>query len=420
MPDKSLVQELVNQMDAFPVIDTHEHNVNESDYIAEKMDVCKLLCFAPYLISSGMSEKDVEECASDAVPLERRWEKLKPYLEHIKCTPGYLCARAALRDLYGFDDIADNNYRKISERLQRERKKGFYRKIIKDRCNIAAILNNVHHLDYDRKWFTLVMYTNRFYPVYSRAYREQFEKEYGVALHSLRDLERYAERTIAEWKKLGVVAIKFTKSYWLVMRTEKVTRADAERLFNRSFEHLGEGFTDAQAKPLVDYMIHFLIQLAVKHDLPVAFHTGFQASGKNIITNSNPADLANIFLEYKDARFDIFHCGYPYMREAAVMAKYFPNVCVNFCWQHLISPRAYRQALSEYLEIVPSNKIFGFGEAGSGELLYGGLVIAKRGIAWALAEKIEEGAMNEKEAITLARKLLYENPRNFYRLELKG
>ncbi len=58
-------------------------------------------------------------------------------------------------------------------------------------------------------------------------------------------------------------------------------------------------------------------------------------------------------------------------------------------------------------------------EAGSGEFIYGGLVIAKRAIAWALAEKIEDGFISEKEAVALARKLLYENPKNSYRLKLK-
>ena len=68
----------------------------------------------------------------------------------------------------------------------------------------------------------------------------------------------------------------------------------------------------------------------------------------------------------------------------------------------------------------PSNKIFGFGgDLSIVEKVCGHLVMAKRNIAWALAEKIEDGFMSETEAIRLARKLLYDNPKSFYKLKLE-
>jgi predicted TIM-barrel fold metal-dependent hydrolase len=241
----------------------------------------------------------------------------------------------------------------------------------------------------------------------------------NVSIHSLDDLVRVISRTLADWKRKGCVGLKISEAYARTLNFEKVTRDDAERVFNRTFEHLGEGLTLPQAKPLVDYLIHAMILIAGENDITVIIHTGLHAGGKNIIENANPTLLTNLFLEYRDIRFDVFHCGYPYVREAGVQAKYFPNVCVNFCWLNIISPRAAREAFSEYLEIVPSNKIIGFGgDLSIVEKVYGHLVMAKRNIAWALAEKIEEGYLSENDAVTLARKFLYDNPKNFYKLNV--
>ena len=44
-------------------------------------------------------------------------------------------------------------------------------------------------------------------------------------------------------------------------------------------------------------------------------HTGIQEGNGNILTNSKPTDLNEIFLEYPNMRFDIFHIGYPYHME---------------------------------------------------------------------------------------------------------
>lgn len=74
-----------------------------------------------------------------------------------------------------------------------------------------------------------------------------------------------------------------------------------------------------------------------------------------------PLHLVNLLLEYREARFDLFHAGYPYQGEVAALGKNFPNVYVDLCWLHVISPWVARQTLHEWIETVPANKILGFG-----------------------------------------------------------
>lgn len=97
--------------------------------------------------------------------------------------------------------------------------------------------------------------------------------------------------------------------------------------------------------------------------------------------------------------------------EAAAIAKVFPNVYVELCWAHVISPSASRRALHELLDTVPSNKIFGCGgDYRYPELSYTHATIARRNISRVLAEKVSEGSCSEEEALELGRKLQHDNP----------
>lgn len=67
--------------------------------------------------------------------------------------------------------------------------------------------------------------------------------------------------------------------------------------------------------------------------------------------------------------------------------------------------------------MVPNNKIFGFGgDYSIVEKVYGHLTLARRNIAAVLADKIEIGAMSRSEASVIGRRLLCDNPRDFYQL----
>jgi uncharacterized protein len=140
------------------------------------------------------------------------------------------------------------------------------------------------------------------------------------------------------------------------------------------------------------------------------FHTGFHEGNGNVITNSQAALMANLFLKYPKTKFDIYHLSYPYQQEAVVLTKNFPNVTIDFCFAWILDQAGSRAALASLLDAVPANKILGFG----GDYLfvegsYGHAVIARREIARVLAEKVEEGRFTEDEAVGIGRMLLRDN-----------
>jgi predicted TIM-barrel fold metal-dependent hydrolase len=96
--------------------------------------------------------------------------------------------------------------------------------------------------------------------------------------------------------------------------------------------------------------------------------------------------LKNLFGKYPNLKFDIFHTGYPYERELMVLVKTHVNVYIDFCWTHIISPFAAKNAFYEMLDTLPYAKIFGFG----GDYLFfdeviGHITMAKQNICTVLA-----------------------------------
>ncbi|KKL79610.1 hypothetical protein LCGC14_2013110, partial [marine sediment metagenome] len=117
------------------------------------------------------------------------------------------------------------------------------------------------------------------------------------------------------------------------------------------------------------------------------------------------------FMAYRNIRFDLFHIGYPYQQTVSALAKNFRNVFIDFAWAHIISPTASVNALVEYLDAVPANKIIGFGgDYAFIDGVYGHQVIARENIARALAIKVRHGAMDLDRARQVAGMLLMDNP----------
>jgi predicted TIM-barrel fold metal-dependent hydrolase len=127
-----------------------------------------------------------------------------------------------------------------------------------------------------------------------------------------------------------------------------------------------------------------------------------------------------ILERHPKTRFDLYHLGYPWMRESLMLGKGFANVWLNFCWTHVISQRFAMDGLDEAIDLIPMNKIIAFG--GDYHLpvekVYGHLVMAREDIARVLARRIERKQMTEDQAIGLARKWLWDNPVELYRLKV--
>ena len=351
--------------------------------------------------------------------LEERWEAFEPYWEATRNTAFARHVLIAVRDLFGFDDLNRNTYSQVSKAITDSRRPGWYHHIMKENANIGISIIDLGTTNVDRKLFVPVMELDNFAATHSRRELVSLEEETDIAIHSLDDLVKAMHTALEKYLQNGAIGIKSELAYFRTLRFDKVTRQEAETVFNRIASHLGEGPSWSEAKPLQDYMVHQIIRAAIDAGLPMQIHTGYHFGNENIITNSNPTDLINLFIEYREARFVLFHGGYPYVHQWTLLSKTFPNVYADLCWLHVISPEIYRRLLGEVIETVPSNKIMAFGgDTRTVEMAYAHSRMARQVLARVLSEKVAEGYLKEAEAVVLARKMLRDNVAALFKLQL--
>jgi predicted TIM-barrel fold metal-dependent hydrolase len=226
-----------------------------------------------------------------------------------------------------------------------------------------------------------------------------------VVLRKLEDLVAAETRRLVRLKARGAVGFK-TRA----CRRAAADEAAARLVFNRIMRR-GKC---AQVAPLDDYLFGKCLEAAGELEVPVAVHAGLWGNFPEIA----PALMIPWAQQYPKTHFDLFHLGFPNTLEAVVIGKNFPNVSLNLCWCYLLSPSVTRQMLEAILDLVPLNKVIGFGGDYPAvvQKVYGHRAMATETIAAVLARRVAAGEFSEDRALEIARRWLCANPAAIYRV----
>lgn len=412
MPNPALVAELVEELSKLPVIDAHEHLPPERDRVAQRVDVFTLFDHYTHLdqLTAGLSPQDQARLFDRDLPLEFRWKLFRPILENIRFGSYARPAFIAAREFYGFDDISDDTYVALSETMQAANKPGIYHRVLIEKCGITVALVQQARTDYDEDYLIPVMPIDHYAAVGTWSQIVQRGRE--IDDEAPDSLDEYLEMThegLDKWKKERVVGLKMTSRPY-----GAPDRAQAWELFEKLRTGSCQGLPEMN--PLRDYLLDELLKMAAEMDLTVAVHTGMWGDFRAL----DPLHLIPILQRHPHTRFDVYHAGMPWVRETGVLGKNFANVWLNLCWCHIISPMMTRSFLNEWIDMVPVNKIIGFGGdyRTPVEKVYGHLVMARENIAHVLAARIEEGLMSRDDALEVSQKWFFETPKTLYRLEV--
>jgi predicted TIM-barrel fold metal-dependent hydrolase len=141
-----------------------------------------------------------------------------------------------------------------------------------------------------------------------------------------------------------------------------------------------------------------------------------QAHERHNADDARPLRLWNLPNRHRTTDFIILHGGFPWMDDAGMLAKHYSNVYLDMAWAHLMSPAISSRALQDWIDLVPMNKVLGFGgDYGVVEKVYGHQTLARQAIARALAAKMEEG-MPLARAQAWLQAMMVDNPARVYRL----
>ena len=409
MPRSKLEKHLCDAMTQFEIIDAHEHLGPERARTAAAVDVFTL--FSHYtrgdLVVTGMSDAQYQSLFNRDIPLECRWRLFAPHWQEIRWGSYARAALLAAREFYGFEDIHEDTYQPLSEAMQAANQPGLYERVLRDACRIRTALTQCGSTDLGTPLLTPVM--PMVYPM----------ETWGDVVHpsfnleaSVRTLDDYVDAVqgyILRVKAEGAVGLKMVSN-----PSTAPSREDAATAFGKLRD--GSEPRLPVPNPLRDYVIDQAISFATEQDLVVAVHTGYWGDFRTL----DPLHMIPILQRHPNTRFDMYHLGYPWVRESLMLGKGFANVWINFCWTHIISQQFAVAGLDEAIDLIPMNKILAFGGDYNTpvEKVYGHLVMAREDIAEVLARRIENGQMSESQALDLAHKWLWDNPKKLYRLEL--
>ena len=133
-------------VDATPLVDTHEHLIEESHRLnwtsGDDLFPCNdwAYLFMHYLgddlVSAGMPEDDKKRFLSPDETTETKYRLLAPYWERTKHTGYAQATRRTLKGLYGESELTVESVHRIAEKYLDRLKPGFYRDILQSKSNL--------------------------------------------------------------------------------------------------------------------------------------------------------------------------------------------------------------------------------------------------------------------------------------------
>lgn len=431
----NLYQEIFKEIKKIPVIDTHEHLPSKEENLNQGRDILNEYLshyMSSDLISAGLSNDSLNKIKDSSIPILKRWEIVDPYWKFCRYTGYGRALDISVNKIYNVDSINRNTIEILNEKFKEKNRPGHFKYVLKDLCKIKLSILDTwdSRFDCDQDLFRRVwQILNYIIPMPLEIPEEGLdvvswlENEYDISINSLDDWMHAFNIELVDNLNHGIIGIKNILGYFRPLQFNKVDYNTAKNKFAsdlRKWKEIDrkEGKNIRFSKDVQDFMMHYILKVINKKKLFMQVHTGLLEGNGDIITNSNPTLMCNLFNDYPDVKFDLFHIGYPYYAETSALGKMFPNVFIDMCWAHIISPAASIQALSDFIDAVPFNKISAFGgDYLFVDAIYGHLHIARQNVSKVLSQKVKENVFSVEKAIEIAWHLFYYNPIKIFDLE---
>lgn len=426
-------QQLRAYADTFEIIDTHEHQQNPRDLnLKDHHFYVHFGIEYPFLdaVSAGAIEKEADEIYQ--ADMDTLWNWYGHYFKFIANTSFTHQFKRGFEILYDFDAPIFNaqNIESLSNQIRVNYQD--YSKWFDKACDLAGIelmfvdnywdpLNPI--VDQDN--FALVFPINPLvYEIASKpdfanktiGHVYQLAQKRNVEIHTLDDYLAFCDQIFEMYLQHHVVCVKNSMAYGRSLDYEEVTYKRAQYLYQRSSASLN----DLEKKELQDFMFHWIIQKCINVDLPIQIHTGYLARNSDMLNISDPLKLNNLFVKYPDAKFVLFHGGYPWTSEYVALGKMFPNVYLDLVWLSQISRTVGKRVWHEVLDCVPYNKLFWGGDMKLIEGTVGVLDIAKDDLAQVLTERVEQDLITLEMAKDIETHIFRTNAIEVFKLKEKG
>ena len=413
--------ELLAEMAAIRTVDCHSHTMLRSAYYAHGgHDIFSIVHYFAREMQAllGAPDKTTQVLYAGCATDEERWSLLRRAIDYAGNTSYWRHNVVMYQRLFGLqdDELDDGNWRAVNEQIAAKTADAdWYRHVTEDICGLRTQVRNVSWYEaWEPQFFTAILRMEPALHLLEADPRSRLEDRLGRSLDSLEAARDGVRAMLEAYVARGARGIKLGHAYWRTLASADVPATVAGRTFQRALR--GEPVTPEETTQFQDHMIFFLADLVEEMGLVFQIHTGVQTNW-GLIRDSDPLHLIPLIQAHRGAKFDLFHAGYPYVREMGMLGKHYPNVYLNMCWMYVVSMEASRQGLSEWIDLVAGERLLGFGsDVSYPELIYPHLIMARSCLADVLAAKVERDFLSKRVALELLRKMLHDNPARLFGL----
>jgi predicted TIM-barrel fold metal-dependent hydrolase len=423
------IQSLVDQT---PLMDTHEHLPPEADRIkglgrketAPAPDFGMLMSHYTDadLQVAGMSGEDYRKLIGRGLSPKEKWKLVAPYYERCRHTGYQVCVRESIHALYGEEDIREDNCEAISQRLREDVRPGFYRRILREVAHVEHAQINCLNSSVFRESepaSDLLSYDLWTIGIASGVKIGTLNRCAGTEVTTLKQAHETIDRVFEKYGPKAI-AVKDQSAYWRRLDFDEVRDDEAAPIFSK-FARDDASLTPEETKSLQNNLFRRCLRRAAEQRLPVKLHTGYAAGHSSMDLSrvrDNLTDVTRLVRAFPDTTFVLMHIGYPYQHELTALCKQYPQVYADMCWAWIIDPASSTRFLKEFLMAAPACKLFTFGgDFLPVELVPGHARMARRGIALALTELVEDGWLAESDVPSLVERIMRGNAHETYDLK---
>jgi uncharacterized protein len=253
---------------------------------------------------------------------------------------------------------------------------------------------------------------------------KRYAQQLGLASplpETFREYLAFVTRTLTENQRRGGVAIKFEASYFRSLSFGDPGGEAVEPIYRKY--RAGGVPSSAEYTLFQDFIFRHLITAASELKLPVHIHTSAGGGDYFNLSGVNVLNLEPIVRDpkHRETTFVLIHGGYPYDREAMLLASMKNVYLDSSATELMLYPTEFKNVLRRWLEVYPEKLTFGtdafpYNEAlGVEEVYWMGVRTTRTALAAALAEMIAAREITDVQAMTMARGYLHDNAAALYR-----
>ncbi len=200
--------------------------------------------------------------------------------------------------------------------------------------------------------------------------RDQLADMTGVDPVDAKSWREFIGRLLDRARDGGGVGIKQLQAYTRPLDFQP--RDDGDVKFRGSL-------TDGEERAFGDWVVHECCKQAHDRCWPHQVHVG-----TNNLAQSSPLPLEALAKRYPDMPLVMLHC-WPFLSEAGHLAKQVPSVHIDTCWQAVLNPAFYGEAMRMWLGYVPMHKMMCSHDATSVEMAAGSALFVREMLAKEIA-----------------------------------